>query len=66
MVAIDLGLRALVCSGLRDVRVRFRSDNQGCVQALKAGRSRNFVHNDILQRLSSFALKHGIRISIEW
>jgi hypothetical protein len=66
MVAIDLGLRALVCSGLRDVHVRFRSDNQGCVKALEAGRSRNVVQNDILQRLLSFALKHGIRMSVEW
>lgn len=66
MVAIDLGLRALVRSGLRDVRVQLHSDNQGGVQALKAGRSRNVVQNDILQRLSSFALEHGIRISVEW
>ncbi|KAG2031123.1 hypothetical protein BDR03DRAFT_973458 [Suillus americanus] len=62
MVAIDLGLRALVCSGLRDM---FCSDNQGCVKSLKAC-SRNVVQNDILQRLSSFAFKHGIRISAEW
>jgi hypothetical protein len=66
MVAIDLGLRALVRSGLRDVHVRFHSDNQGGVRALKAGRSRNVVQNDILQRLSSFALEHGIIISVEW
>lgn len=66
MVAIDLGLRALVCSGLRDVHVRFRSDHQGGVKALKAGRSRNVVQNHILQRLSSFALEHGIQISVEW
>lgn len=66
MVAIDLGLRALVHSGLRNVHLHFHSDNQGVVGALKAGRSRSLAQNDILRRLSSFALDHDIWLSVDW
>lgn len=66
MVAIDLGLRALIHSGLRNVHIKFWSDNQGVVGALKAGRSRSLAQNDILRRLSSFALDHDIWFSVDW
>lgn len=66
MVAVDLGLRALIHSGLRDVPIRFFSDNQGVVGAIRAGRSRSPVQNDILRRLLAFTLNHGICFSVEW
>jgi hypothetical protein len=66
MVAIDLGLRALAHSGIRNAHIRFRSDNQGVVGALKAGRSRGLPQNDILRRLSSFALDNDLWFSVEW
>ncbi|KAG2367460.1 hypothetical protein BDR07DRAFT_1271948 [Suillus spraguei] len=66
MVAIDLGLRALVQSGLRNVHLQFHSDNQGVVRALKAGKFHSPVQNDILRRISSFALDHDIWLSVDW
>lgn len=66
MVAIDLGLRALIHSGLRNVHIKFQSDNQGVVGALKAGRSRSLAQNDILRRLTSFAMDHDIWFSVDW
>ncbi|KAG2138503.1 hypothetical protein DEU56DRAFT_886827 [Suillus clintonianus] len=66
MVAIDLGVRALVHSGLHNVHLHFYSDNQGVVGALRAGRSRSLAQNDVLRQLSSFALDHDIWISVSW
>lgn len=66
MVAVDLSFRALVHSGLRDVHLHFCSDNQGVVGALKAGCSRSLAQNDILCRLSAFALDHDIWFSVDW
>jgi hypothetical protein len=66
MVAIDIGMRALVHSGLRDVHFHFHSDNQGIVGALKAGRSRSISQNDVLRHLESFALDHNIWLSVDW
>lgn len=66
MVAVDLGLRALIHSGLRDVHIHIWSDNQGVVGAIRAGRSRSLAQNDILCRLSTFTCDHGILFSVEW
>jgi hypothetical protein len=66
MVAIDLGLRSLIHSGLNNVHIKFWSDNQGVVGALKAGRSRSLAQNDILRRLTSFAMDHNIWFSVAW
>jgi hypothetical protein len=66
MVAIDLGLCALIHSGLRNVHIKFRSDNQGVVGALKAGRSRSLAQNDILRRLTSFVMDHDVWFSVDW
>ncbi|KAG2737981.1 hypothetical protein P692DRAFT_201732137 [Suillus brevipes Sb2] len=66
MVAIDLSLRALIHSGLHNVHIRFWSDNQGVVSALKAGRSHSIAQNDILHHLTSFALDYDVWLSVSW
>lgn len=59
MVAIDLGLRTLIHSGLHDCHLVFHSDNQGVVGALHASRSRNSAQNEILHHIvSNFRDKH--------
>ncbi|KAH7909073.1 hypothetical protein BJ138DRAFT_1011531 [Hygrophoropsis aurantiaca] len=66
MIAIDLGLRAIIASGLKDCQVVFRSDSQGVIGALKAGCSRNDAQNDILRRIEALNRKHNIRLSADW
>jgi hypothetical protein len=41
MVAIELALRTLVASGVRNAHFKLRSDNQGVIGALAAGKSYN-------------------------
>ncbi|KAG1799494.1 uncharacterized protein BJ212DRAFT_1273415 [Suillus subaureus] len=66
MVAVDLGLRALIHFGLRDAHICFCSDNQGVEGAIRAGRSRSPAQNDILRSLLAFTHNHGIWFSVKW
>lgn len=66
MVAIELGLLALLETGIRDQHVLFRSDNKGVVGALDAGKSRSIQCNRVLQRIVATMLEHGIWLSLEW
>lgn len=66
MVAIELGIRALVERGVKDCHVRMRSDNQGVVGALNAGKSRSVQSNRALQRCVAMMMAHNLWISVEW
>ncbi|KAG2157553.1 hypothetical protein DEU56DRAFT_717165, partial [Suillus clintonianus] len=48
------------------VHIHFHSDNQGVVGALQVGKSRSIAQNNILRRLSSFALDHDVWFSVTW
>lgn len=66
MVAIELGILALVEKGIRDEHILIRSDNRGVVGALDAGKSRGIQANKVLQRIVAKMLEHGIWLSLEW
>lgn len=66
MVAVELGLRALVERGYANAHIRMRSDNQGVVGALDAGRSRGVASNRVLQRIVALMLTHDIWLSVDW
>lgn len=51
MVAIEMGLTALVHSGARDVHFLVHSDNTGVLGALNAGLSRSVQQNIVLRRI---------------
>ncbi|CAE6473034.1 unnamed protein product [Rhizoctonia solani] len=62
MSAVELTLEAAIAVGLRDVILHFRSDNQGVIFALDAGRSRNTPQNDAIKRIHTRASIFGLRI----
>ncbi|KAF5376629.1 hypothetical protein D9615_007855 [Tricholomella constricta] len=66
MVAVDLALRAILASGLRDCHLVMRSDNTGVVGALSAGRSRNSEQNHILRHIVSNFQSNTIWLSTLW
>lgn len=66
MVAVELGLRVLIERGHKNEHIRLRSDNQGVVGALEAGKSRGMQANRILQRIVCLMLEHDIWLSVEW
>lgn len=66
MVAVELGLRALVERGHKDAHIRMRSDNKGVVGALDAGKSRGVEANRVLQRIVALMLAQGIWLSVDW
>lgn len=66
MVAVELGLLALVEEGHHDVHIRLRSDNQGVVGALKAGRSRGIESNRALQRVVAIMIERSIWLTVDW
>lgn len=66
MVAVELGLRALVERGYSNTHIKMRSDNKGVVGALDAGKSRGVQSNRVLQRIVACMLDNDIWLSIEW
>lgn len=66
MLAIELGLRALIERGHVDAHIRIRSDNQGVVGALQAGKSRGVEANRVLQRVVTLMLEHRVWLSVDW
>ena len=66
MVAVDLGLRTVIHAGFQNCHLILHSDNQGVVEALKAGRSRNSSQNFILRHIVSNFRSHNIWLSFEW
>lgn len=66
MVAIELALRALIASGVTNAHFILRSDNQGVIGALAAGRSYNAQENVILQQILRLYHEYSIWFTIVW
>jgi hypothetical protein len=66
MVAIELGLRAMISAGFRSTHLLFHSDNQGVIGALNAGMSRNPAQNLILRRIILLFQEADIFLSTKW
>ncbi|CUA67355.1 Quinol oxidase subunit 1/3 [Rhizoctonia solani] len=64
MAAVELALGQAIAMGINNRTLIFRSDNQGVVFALRAGRSRNEAQNQILMRILSRADLHGLKLDI--
>lgn len=66
MVAVEMAVRTLVSGGFRDCHVVIRSDNQGVVGALRAGKSRNSQQNLILRKIVSLFQDHKLWVTVNW
>jgi hypothetical protein len=66
MVAIEMAIRTLVTAKFSNVHIIVRSDNQGVVGALKAGRSRGTQQNAILREIVRPIQEHNLWISTIW
>lgn len=66
MVAVELAVRTLVTGKFFKSHIIVRSDNQGVVGALKAGRSRGPQQNLILREIVRLIQDHNMWISSTW
>ena len=66
MVAVELAIRTLLTSRFANCHVIVRSDNQGVVGALKAGRSRGTQQNLILREIVKLIQDNDLWISTVW
>ena len=66
MVAVELAVRTLVTGQFRNCHIIVRSDNQGVVGALKAGKSRGTQQNLILREIVKLIQNHNLWISTTW
>ncbi|KAF8828457.1 hypothetical protein HHX47_DHR3000091 [Lentinula edodes] len=66
MVAVELAVRTLVSTGIRDARVVVRSDNEGVVGALRKGCSRGSEQNLILRNIIELMQAHHIWVECNW
>ena len=66
MVAVELAIRTLISGKFSNCHIIVRSDNQGVVGALKAGRSRGTQQNLILREIVKLIQDHNLWISTVW
>jgi hypothetical protein len=66
MLAVELGVRALISSDLSPASVTIRSDNSGVVQALRTGRSKHAQQLEILRNIFYLTDQHGIEMKPVW
>lgn len=66
MVAVELAIRTLVTGNFGNSHIVVRSDNQGVVGALKAGRSRGTQQNLVLREIVRLIQDCNIWISTIW
>jgi hypothetical protein len=66
MVAVELAIRTLITGKFSSCHVVVRSDNQGVVGALKAGRSRGSQQNLVLREIVKLIQDNGIWVSTAW
>lgn len=64
--AVELALEAVLARGICNARLIFRSDNQGVVFAIQAGRSRNTPQNDTIKRIHARSSCAGLHIDISY
>ena len=66
MVAVELATRTLITAKFKNCHIVVRSDNQGVVGALKAGRSRGTHQNLILREIVKLLQDNELWISTTW
>lgn len=60
IVAVEITLDVIISAGITNTSIRFWSDNQGIIGAIRAGRSRNDEQNLVLRRIEEKQLVHNI------
>jgi hypothetical protein len=65
-VAIELALQTLVASKVSKEHLHLRSDNQGVIGALAAGKSYNAQENTVLQQILRLYHEHEIWFTITY
>lgn len=62
-IAIELGLLLAISCNFSDTHFLIRSDNQGVIDAIKGGKSRNPQQNIVLRRILLLLSVHSLHIS---
>lgn len=66
MVAVELAVRTLISTGIRDARIVIRLDNEGVVGALRKGSSQGSEQNFILPKIIKLMQAHHIWVECNW
>jgi hypothetical protein len=66
MAAVELAIQTLIAGKFSNCHIIVRSDNQGVVGALKAGRSRGTEQNLILREIVKLIQDHNLWVSTTW
>ena len=66
MVAVELTVRMLCTAKFKNCHIIVRSDNQGMVGALQAGRSRGTQQNSILREIVRLIQENSLWVSTVW
>lgn len=65
-VGVELAIEWLIHSGAHDISIDIHCDNQGVVQAWKAGRSRSEAQNHVIMRAAARAATRNIWVRLEY
>jgi len=67
LIAVELGIRALLSANYRNTIVLIRSDNTGVVKALNEGKwTQNYGLSDILDGIFDLCKSAGLHLKAEW
>ncbi|KAF8700299.1 hypothetical protein RHS03_06679, partial [Rhizoctonia solani] len=66
ILALEMTLEAAIAYGLQDSLLHFRSDNQGVVFAMAAGRLRNLEQNNAIKRIFARSSLFGLQIQTSY
>ena len=66
MAAVELAIRTLISGKFSNCHLIVRSDNQGVVGMLKAGRSRGTQQNLVLREIVKLIQDHNLWVSTTW
>ncbi|KAF8654841.1 hypothetical protein AX16_003361 [Volvariella volvacea WC 439] len=66
LVAIEMGLRTIICAFKRSILLDVYSDNQGVLQSLKTGFSSNAQHKDALREIAGLMKAYDVVLNPIW
>lgn len=66
MIALEIGMSALVAYGISDTHVVIKSDNKGVIGAFDNGYSKGITQNRVLQRIVDSFTANNIWLSTQF
>ncbi|KAF9522459.1 hypothetical protein CPB83DRAFT_736498, partial [Crepidotus variabilis] len=67
IIAVEMGVRALIAAGYQDTTIIVRSDNEGVVQALtKLTWTTNHGLFTVLERIYRLCKRHELKLQAKW